>query len=240
MKNKSNLLFKWLLFTILIQAVVTYIFFGLIYLPGQKYFIFNSLSEKLKNTAIYYFPLVTKSIETKNDLATINYLQEILKDPELINAQVLDLNGKITAHSNIQDWGKTPEDETTKSIIANTSACLNNYTDKYIYSIPLVVHSSKTAVFAITASKEKANASYSAIKNKTAKSAVVFFVVTAAVYVAAFYVLFILPLKQLRKRIESAALGQSGEQLQLKRNDEIGTLADSIDKLIQKSALEKH
>lgn len=234
MPKNSGILFKWFLILCVIQGITLYAFFGFIFLPAQKSIFENILIERLKTKTNFYFPLVKKALESKNDILMMNSLEEITKDSEFIYARLLDNNGKLLAHNKIQEWGRTLDDTLSKQIIASNEPTFIKTLVGYDYSIPIILSTTKIASFSVGISKAKTDAVYNSVKNKSFKLALAIFAVTIFIYLLVFRFIVILPVKNLQNRIESVILGQLNEKLDLKRNDEIGRLASTIDKLIEK------
>jgi len=234
MYKKMKILTKWLFIVSFVQAILLYTFFGLIYLPAQRNFLQNSLLDRMKAKAGFYFPAIKKALESKNDILIMNSLENLSRDSEVMYARLIDNNGRVTAHNKIQDWGKKLDNAVTKQIIASNEPEIIKIDDGYDYSIPVVSSTTKIASFSFGITLDKVNIIYIQEKNRAIKTALIIFIITTAAYFLVFRALIILPLIQLQKRIKSAILGQVGERLALKRNDELGSLAATIDKLIEK------
>ena len=229
-----KILTKWVFIAAFVQALSLYIIFGLMYLPGQKKLLQDSLFDRTKTKSGFYFPLIKKSLESKNDILMMNSLEGLSRDSEVLYARLIDNEGRIIAHSKIQEWGKKLDDPAVNQMILLNEPAILKTSEGYDYSIPVISSTTKIASFSLGFTTDKIDTGYKLIKNRAIKTACVIFIATTLFYIIVFRLLILAPLAQLQERIESAILGQAGEKIGLENNDEIGKLALTIDKLIDK------
>jgi len=234
MKNKQKTLLSFLLAAALIQAAALYVIFGAIYLPSQKTLIMNTLFERAQSRVSCYFPAIKKSLESKNDVALMNSLEEIMKDSEFTYARVIDNEGRIILHNKTQEWGRVLKDDLTLKITGSDSPSFLKTEQGYDFSLPIYSSFTKTASLSAGISAGKAVSAYETIKRKAVKTAVLVFIFTVTAFFLAFQVLVLIPTQKLQARIESVILGRAGEKLDFKSEGVFGSLAEAIDRLIGK------
>ncbi len=251
----------------LTASVVGIIFF--LYIGEKESTLHKNLRDKTKTIVELSVPGVKKALLGGDDVAVLNYLQDIAKLPDVIYARIIDGEGNIITDDKVERWGKK-----ITEVDGPAAARLSTARDKslffkrsgspegYDYVSPLVVipssRSSQDKTSKSTVDVSTMPFSYEPLPSDVrllnvgvsseklsvemaATRANAIYIVIGIVFggIVAFYLAFYFVIssrvKKIQKSLESVLLGGISERIpQGKTIDEISSISDSVNKVLDK------
>jgi len=108
MKNlkRSTVSFPWLLISCGYLAVAVLVITFIVYVGDKEDALHKNLRDKTKTLVELSTPGIKKSLLGGDDVAVLNYLQDIARLPDVVYARIIDGEGNIIADDKVERWGK--------------------------------------------------------------------------------------------------------------------------------------
>ncbi|MCK4532287.1 hypothetical protein KAU39_00750 [bacterium] len=133
----------------------------------QKLFFVENLTKEIFSSGKKFIPSCEKGLEDKNDLKLLQHINEITKNKNISYAMVLNPEGKILAHSQLNHWGKTYQDLEIKQVLKSGKYIIRK-NKKGIYIIfPLKKKNKPIGLLQIEATYLQINQKLKTIKKTT-------------------------------------------------------------------------
>jgi len=190
-----------------------------------------------------YAPLTARSIQFKDDLGLISYMQNLMEQPGILYAMVLSPKGDVLAHNQIKEVGKTYDDLINQKDVKAEGLRVYSFTPEgqaqykaYGFSIPLSVQGVKVGVLRLALSAREIDISM----EKYLEKMLVFglLVLLAGILVSYLFSSILLsPVHRVKEIIEdlgkgiilSPRFGEAGGKMKGQRSDELGELIKTVE-----------
>jgi sensor histidine kinase regulating citrate/malate metabolism len=138
-KLKSNILLQIIIPTIFLIGTILF-FLSAFSLYQQKIIFVEELTKEIFSSGKKFIPSCEKALEDKNDLKLLRHINEITKNTNVSYSMVLNPEGKILAHSQLNHWGKIYQDSEIKQVLKSGKS---------------VIHKNKKGIYIIFPLKKK-------------------------------------------------------------------------------------
>jgi signal transduction histidine kinase len=170
-----------------------------------------------------------------------NYFSDIFenKDIDLISLVVLDENGRVIAHNDVDEYGKVYQDPKTLHALASDSTIVQRYHDNTVghdaldIATPLMLGKKRWGTLKFAISLEKVDQKI----HNTVVSAIIFTVVLLIVglcIIVFFSRRFIRPITKLAETMEKAGGDMRDVEVVVRGKDEVASLGQSFNKMIDR------
>jgi signal transduction histidine kinase len=170
-----------------------------------------------------------------------NYFSDIFenKDIDLISLVVLDENGRVIAHNDVDEYGKVYQDPKTLHALASDSTIVQHYHDNTVghdaldIATPLMLGKKRWGTLKFAISLEKVDQKI----HNTVVSAIIFTVVLLIVglcIIVFFSRRFIRPITKLAETMEKAGGDMRDVEVVVRGKDEVASLGQSFNKMIDR------
>ncbi len=167
------------------------------------------------------------------DYSTLKrYMDTVVKDEDVISVMILDKDGRVKMHSDIDLIGTTVDDSITiKALRADEPVFqtdrINKIKDIYYFSVPIIAEDQKLGLIRIAMSNENVTLKIKESGNRLLIIGLIAIVigVLGAVFMAG---MISKPLRRLAQGAEAVSKGDLNWKVNIKSKDEIGILADAF------------
>lgn len=200
-KLKSNILLQVIIPTLFVIGMILF-FLSAFSLYQQKLLFVEELTKQILSSGKKFIPSCEKALEDKNDLKLLHHINEITKNTNVAYAMVLDPEGKILAHSQLNRWGEIYQDLEIKQVLKSGNPVIRK-NKKGIYIIfPLKTKNKPIGLLQIEATDLHINQKLKTIKKTTYITIFVSLLLIGLWLMIILKFTIISPLKNLKSAIE--------------------------------------
>jgi hypothetical protein len=203
-------------------------FFSLIIICGTFYPLIEFLSKdkakdleiiaigKAKSALKVIVPSFNKALENSDDINLLINIESIAKIENITTCFILDKNGKVIVHNNINEWNTERTSRIYNRVIKQKAQSLQQTPDKdfLLFSEPLTSDCTLFCIFSVKETKEISR--NWKVKYYTVASFVVLFIVIILYFLSKLFIL--LPFNRIKKSLEN---DKSGENIKENKYNEI-------------------
>lgn len=233
-KFKMNLLVEFVLYIVILLALILFFLMSSV-LKEQQRVATRQLIERGKTLIEVYGISTVEALKRKDDLFLMDYGKAILKCPDVVYAMVLDIEGKVLAHSDVKEWGKIYRDSKTIKALTATDYLVQRYARRnkryYDIALPIKTEGYKKTVVCLGLSTLGMEQRMAEAKEKTLVISLV--VLLVGILGAAFLANTVAkPLKEMGSVAAALHKGKAEDKVSIERGDEIGQLARILNQAI--------
>ncbi len=178
---------------------------------------------------------------TKNRIQLINYINQIKGNEALVFAEIMDVQGKILAHTDINSLGKIDNSQEGIKSREKNELLHQIYSSKgeeiSEYSLPIIINRENIAVARVGYSKAALDKQIKEDLKKTARLIQVVAVAALILGIIGAMILALMITGPIKKMADGAALigqGKLDTEINVETRDELGSLAADLNKMAQK------
>ena len=209
----------------------------LVYSQERRAILLEIERRALDLTAILRFSAAPASL-SKDYVALQKFIDSIKNRPDFLQVMMLDLTGKVLAHSHASECDRILDDPLTKEILSNHKLV---FKEIYVLKQEEVLD---VAVPVYTGANQKAGFARAMVSLKSTEEAIramtarIFFLGAAGVFVAFLLAAFFSrtvtePLRQLHQKARLIGRGEREVRIDVTSRDEIGTLQQALRTMIE-------
>lgn len=237
--KKKSILWNWLITSTLFFSAVVIAFFYLIHFPMIESTLHKNLRDRTKTVTTLLLPRLEKSIQDKDDVSTLNLLQELANSPDAIYSRVVDNENNVVYDNRIERWGQKSTDLSLASKLVKMDKPLffkRTDPDGYDYVVPLTLSDSERPKYLnVGVTTQKIDSELASIKSNS------LYIIASAIFTSilfffiTFHLFVLADVKNLQKSLESVLLGSTTERINLEKKNEITSLGVLLNQILDKT-----
>ncbi len=212
-KFKSNIILQIIFPTLFVIGIILFLL-SASSLYQQKLIFVEELTEQIISLGKKIIPACEKALEDKNDLNLLQYINQITENTNVAYAMILNPEGKILAHSQLNRWGKMYRGLEIKQALKSKKPLIYKNKKNIYIVFPLKKKDKTIGILQIKTSSLPITQKLTTIKNT------IYLTIFISLLLIGLWLLTILkftltaPLKNLNSVIESFPLPQSSSPIQ--------------------------
>lgn len=210
-KIRSNLTLKIIIPSLLVIGIIL-LSLSTFFLRQQELIFTKELTKQIISLGEGYIPRCEKALKDRNDLYLLQYVNEMVKNTDVTYAMVLNSEGKVLVHSQLNKRGKVYQDPWIKKVLKSKKAIIYRVGEKkekkFHIAFPLKKDNKSNGILQIGVSSLRINQTLKT-KNKT-----LYTVIFASLLFICLWLYWIIkittvaPLNELKFNIESLPLSK--------------------------------
>lgn len=237
----KSIVFKSALFTAIFLLFMLTFWGGYNY-RNQKNRSLQNLLNQGKFLVQTYAPLAAKALQFKDDLALITYMQNLMEQPNVLYAMVLNPKGDVLAHHKATEIGKSYVDTLTLKSLKTEQLQILPFTSQeygkyevYDFSLPLIVQGNKTGILRLGISTGELKTT---MEKYLENLVLISILISISGIIASYFFthLLILPIQRVKEVIEDIGKGNIIDEIKFCRKDELGELLQTAKQTVSQIA----